>query len=200
MAKSTSRKRRENVSTAPSRSRGWWIGGAVVLAALVALVVLAGGRSSSPRGASTGVGTAPASSPEADMVAPIRLASLDGPPVSLPAGRPGALFFSVSGCLSCIPAAQALATLKKKFGRRADAAFISLDPADSPGRLRARRDSIGDPPYPFAIDTTGSLVNRYQIQALGTTIIYDARGRIVDRLVEPGLSDLKAGFRKAGLS
>lgn len=204
MGKSTAGKPSKKVG-APSRgARKWWMGGAIVLAALVALVVLAGGRSNPQRGpsaAATRGAAAPAASSGSGVVGPIRLASIDGKPVSLPAGgRPGALFFSVSSCLSCIPAAQALATIKQKFGKRLDAVFISLDPQDPAGQLRARRDSIGNPPYPFAIDTTGSLVNQYQVQALGTTIIYDARGRIVDRLVEPGLSDLEAGFRKAGLS
>jgi len=75
-----------------------------------------------------------------------------------------------------------------------------MDPQDSPDFLRQRRDSVGDPPYPFAIDTSGSLATQYQIQSLGTVVIYDARGRVVDRLIEPTLGELAGGFRRAGVA
>jgi hypothetical protein len=43
------------------------------------------------------------------------------------------------------------------------------------------------------------LAAQYGVTALGTVIVYDATGRIVSRVVEPSLQELRAGFREAGL-
>jgi hypothetical protein len=94
----------------------------------------------------------------------------DGRPVSLPAGRPGMVMFSTSMCVTC---------------------FLSA---------RERRDSIGRRPYPFAIDTSGTMATTYRITALGTVIVYDATGKIVARIVEPGPADLRKAFRRAGVT
>lgn len=65
--------------------------------------------------------------------------------------------------------------------------------------MRARRRSMGDPPYSFALDESGELTGQYSITALGTTVIYDATGTVVARLIEPGREELAAAFRRAGL-
>jgi peroxiredoxin len=189
---------------ARQRRRALWI--ALVsglIAAIVLLVVLAAHHSRAVRSAASARAASGAVSSGGDVggrVASLRLTSIEGRAVSLPAGRPGALFFTTSDCTSCIASARALGTIKTRFGARANAVYISIDSQDSPSALAARRDSIGDPPYPFAVDTSGKLATQYRVQALGTTVIYDARGRIVDRLVEPTLSELADGFRKAGLT
>lgn len=134
------------------------------------------------------------------VIAPVELTSLDGGRLALPDGRPGALFFSASSCVSCIPAAKALGELKRGLGDRVDAVFISIDPGDPPAALAERRESVGSPPYPFAIDTTGLLAGQYGITALGTVLIYDAEGTIADRLIEPDLGQLKGAFASAGVS
>ena len=83
--------------------------------------------------------------------------------------------------------------------RNCDAAFISVDPGDSADALADRRSGLGGTAFPFAIDATGTLAARYGIAALGTVIVYDATGRIVSRVVEPSLQELRAGFREAGV-
>jgi cytochrome oxidase Cu insertion factor (SCO1/SenC/PrrC family) len=187
----------------PARRMSWLTIGlaGTVAAALVALVVVSATRSTSKSAPS---GTAPANvatSGGSGRVAPLTLTTIEGRSVSVPGPRPGALFFSVSGCTSCIPSAQALSTLMKTgLGSRVSAVFISMEPQDSPQAMRLLRDTIGDPPYPFAIDTTGTLASQYRIQALGTVVLYDARGRIVDRVVDPSLGQLAEGFRKAGVT
>lgn len=173
---------------------------AVVVAA--ALVVLSAQRAA-PAGSdalSSGTAASPAQQAAADGgAAPaFSLATLDGQAVSVPAGRPGAVFFTVSSCLSCIAPAKDLAELKGRVGGRADALLVSIDPADSPGALRELGRLIGDPPYPSAIDTSGTLAARYGVTALGTTVVYDRDGALVARLVEPGAGDLAAAFRQAG--
>lgn len=196
-------------SGAAVKGRGSWtmitIAG-VVVAAFVGLVVVSATRSTSKNANGAGAGAVSAAptggAGVGGRVAPLRLENIAGGAVSLPKpGRPGALFFSVSGCTACIPSAQALGTLiKSRLGSRADAVYISMDPQDSPQFMRERRASIGDPPYPFAIDRSGELVTQYRVQQLGTVVIYDARGRIVARMVEPSLRQLADGFRKAGVA
>lgn len=174
--------------------RRWLVvaaGVALVFVALTVVALLSTGRSA-------GAPAAPSGSYAADAVSPIRLTSLEGARIALPAGKPGALFFSVSSCLSCVPSARALGEVKQRLGSRVDAVFISMDPADPPQALAARRASIGGPGYPFAIDASGTLASRYRITALGTVVIYDAHGRIVERLVEPTRDELAAAFRAAG--
>lgn len=130
---------------------------------------------------------------------PFALETLDGDRVRVPAGRPGAVLFTVSSCLSCIPPAQALADAKRRLSN-IDVLLVSMDPNDSPDALRDQRGLIGDPPYPSAIDSTGTLATRYQVTALATTVIYDANGRIVERVIEPNADQLDDAFRKAGAS
>lgn len=135
---------------------------------------------------------------ERASIGTLRLRTIDGDTVRRPGGRPGALFFSVSFCLSCLPSAQALGEIKRQAGDRIDAAWVSMDPGDSPQALRERRRMIGDPPYPFTIDTSGTLAERFGITSLGTTIVYDRAGRIVARLTDAGTAQLEEAFAKAG--
>jgi len=59
---------------------------------------------------------------------------------------------------------------------------------------------MGNPPYDFAIDRTGTVADRFQVTALGTTIVYDGDNRIVAKLIEPTEDELLAAFRTAGAS
>lgn len=172
----------------------WIVATAAIAVAVAALVAISTG------GSGTDAGTAGDGSGGRGRVAPLELTTLEGQRLSLPGGRPGALFLTVSSCLSCIPSGQALGELKAELGDRVDAVWIGIDPTDPPEQVRARRESMGDPPYPFAIDRSGTLANRFAVQALGTTIVYDADGRIVAELIEPGKDQLLAAFREAGVS
>jgi cytochrome oxidase Cu insertion factor (SCO1/SenC/PrrC family) len=166
--------------------------------AFVVLVALAIAHSASKQSTTSQAGAqAPAA---ADEVAPIALRSVDGAPVRLPAGRPGALLFATATCSPCAASAEALGKAKEQLGSKVDAAFIGIDPSEPPEAMRALRSAVGEPPYPFAIDSTGSLYRLYRINALGTTIVYNAKGRIVARMIEPDLGQLEAAFRKAGVA
>jgi cytochrome oxidase Cu insertion factor (SCO1/SenC/PrrC family) len=132
--------------------------------------------------------------------APLRLTSIDGKQISLPAGRPGMVMFSSSYCATCFVSASFMARYRAEAPERVDAAFVSVDPGDSPDALADRRAALSAAPYPFAIDPTGNLAAQYGITSLGTVIIYDATGKIVSRVVEPSLQDLRAGFREAGVA
>jgi len=170
----------------------------VAAAALIALVALAASRSGT--GAATGGGGSGSGS-GSGRAARLDVESLDGRRITVPRrGTPGALFFTVSSCISCIPSAQALSALNERLGGKAEVTMVDIDPSDPPDYLRAWGSEVGDPSYPLTIDTSGSAVRAYDIKALGTTVIYDARGRIVARMIEPGMAELQAGFAKAGAS
>jgi cytochrome c biogenesis protein CcdA len=87
-------------------------GVALVFVTLTVAALLSTERSAGPEPGAPG---AASRSDAADAVSPIRLTSLEGTRIALPAGRPGALFFSVSSCLSCVPSARALGELKHRL-------------------------------------------------------------------------------------
>jgi hypothetical protein len=172
-----------------------------VVAAIVAIVALglvlaAVSAQRTTKVSSDGVS---ASAATESYAAPVRLTSIDGKRVSLPAGRPGMVMLSSSLCTTCFLTVRDMGKLKAQLGRRVEAAFVSVDPGDSATTLADRRDSIGDPPIPFAIDSSGTLAAAYDIATLGTVVVYDAAGKIVDRSIEPSLSDLRSAFRRAGV-
>jgi hypothetical protein len=168
----------------------------MVAAATLALVLAAISTNRSTSAARSP--TAATQTPDA-YAAPVRLTSIEGKQVSLPAGRPGMVMLSSSLCTTCFLTVRDMGKLKSQLGGRIDAAFISVDPGDSAATLRDRRDSIGDPPIPFAIDTSGTIAAEYNITTLGTVVVYDATGKIVERSVEPTLNDLQAAFRRVGV-
>jgi thiol-disulfide isomerase/thioredoxin len=165
----------------------------VVGVALAALLAIAATRSSS--------GGAARASDVGQQVIPVRLKTAGGQTVSLPrSGRPGVLLFATSTCASCIRAAKALNAVKARLGGRLDALMIDLDSRESTADLSAWTGVVGHPSYPLAIDTTGRLAGAYQVEGLGTTIIYNTRGRIVARDANPAVGEIEQGLRKAGLS
>lgn len=93
-----------------SRAARWWVAGAVVLILGAVLLVASVGGSGSPQAARVNSGEAGSGT----GVAALTLDSLEGKRLDVPSGRPGALFFTVSSCVSCIPSARALGELKAK--------------------------------------------------------------------------------------
>ena len=168
---------------------------AVVGSVAVVLVMLSAQRSSS-----AGPADRADAGGSSDSVVPLRLAAIDGRALALPRRRAGMIMFSTSACLTCFVAARHMAEFKAEASRPVDAAFISIPPGDSTRALAERQASIGRRPFPFAIDQTGTLGQQYRIAALGTVVVYDSAGRIVARVIEPSLDDLRSAFRRAGVA
>jgi cytochrome oxidase Cu insertion factor (SCO1/SenC/PrrC family) len=191
------RKRDSNEASRPARlKRRRLIAASIVaIAAMAVMLAIIG-----PRRATNAAPTRAAGRPTDDSyAAPVQLKSIDGKQISLPAGRPGMVMLSSSLCTTCFLTVRDMGTLEARLAGRVDAAFISVDPGDSPATLADRRASIGDPPIPFAIDTTGTLAGQYHITTLGTVVVYDAAGKIVQRSIEPTLADLQAALRGVGV-
>ena len=180
----------------------WWVAGAATLVAIVVLVAVASNRStsSSSTGARAVGGAHRGSGQQGQRVPGFAIAAIDGASVRVPSGKPGAVFFTTATCESCIPSSRALGTLKRRFGARADVLWVSINPSDTTSSVRAFQRAIGKQPYRVAIDTSGSLARIFRVTALGTAVVYDARGRVVFRGDEPQLPALKSAFAKAGLA
>lgn len=193
----------------PSRRRWlWWalaVAGAVTV---VVLAVLASSRSTSGGGASARPTEVPSSTASVagsgevgERLATYSLTSIDGQPVKVSAGKPGALYFMAGWCGSCLPEAEALGKLERRLGDRISVLAVSPDPSDSVSSIRALRAAAGNPRYPFAWDQQGTLARALDVRALDTTLVYDARGKVVYRDAAPtDLATLRAAFRKAGVS
>ena len=131
-------------------------------------------------------------------IAPFTVTSIDGRSVRLPAGRPGALFFTSSACEACVASARALNDLKSSVGDRADVLLLG-GPGESQEHLREFSEMAGNLTYPLAVDSQGTQFAAYKINALGTTLIYDEHGRITTRKIEPDSSTITAAFREVGV-
>lgn len=188
-----------------SRKLGPMAGAAtVVVVALVALAAIAANRSGS--GGASAVRTesvriSPGGGRVGSQMTSFSLRSISGQHVSVPsAGTPGAIIFSASSCTSCIPTMRALSTLKARLGPHMNVVMISIERGDTAKYLRQWEALIGHVPFPLTIDTTQQLVSAYKVEYTGVTILYNARGRIVDRADEPSMGELEGGLRKAGLA
>lgn len=176
----------------------------VSLGALVALVVAvavlsAGKQQVRPDSVSKVAGTGDGQ--VGSTVGQLTATDVDGNRVSVPSGKPGALFFFAGWCGTCIPETVALGEVQRELGSRANVTAISSDPSDSVAAIREFRQRAGEPRYPFVWDSDSTIAVRLGVSALDTTIIYDAQGTVVFR--DAGPTDriqLLAALRDAGAS
>lgn len=180
--------------------------GLVVLIALVAAVaVISAGKTSTPPGAPVALSepsssTAAGNGKPGSTVAAFTAEDIDGRPVRVNTGKPGALFFFAGWCGSCIVEASALDRVERALGARIDITAISPDPSDSIDAIRRFRRNAGGPRYPFVWDSAGTLGTRFGVRALDTTIVYDRDGKVVFR--DAAVTDVKTlrdALRKAGV-
>jgi thiol-disulfide isomerase/thioredoxin len=191
------------------RRRLRWAIAVAGVAGVAVLAVIAGGRSTSGAGAPARVTAAPGSPTTSfahsgrvgERLATYSLTSIDGAPVRVPAGKPGAVYFMAGWCGTCVAEAGALGRLQRHLGDRIAVVAVSPDPSDSVSAIRRLRTAAGRPRYPFVWDEGGTLARALQVSALDTTLVYDADGRVVYRDAVPtDLATLRAAFRRAGVS
>lgn len=97
----------------------------------------------------------------------------------LAAHQPTVLLFMATGCSSC--AAQA-AQLRQALASYPGVQAVGVDivPQDTPRILGSFLDAqdLADAPFLWTIDTDGSLVSRFGVAALDTTVGIDRRGAV----------------------
>lgn len=185
------------------RSLPWLVGGSLATV-LVVLVVVAMQRADG--GGSAGAANTPAQASAGSVasggIPGFSLIDINGSSVTVPAGRPGVLVFTASYCTPCITQAPGLVSLKRKLGRKFDMLTFSIDPGDSNEAMRrAFGPVVGNTPgYHLGWDRGGTLATTFRITALGTEIVYDARGREVFRGVLSPVDEIAEALRKAGVS
>jgi thiol-disulfide isomerase/thioredoxin len=191
----------------------WWVLPTAAVAAVVVLAVISSTRSTSGGGESARVTETPAaggpgsngapggSGQVGEQLASSSLTSIDGQPVKVPSGKPGAVFFMAGWCATCYPEATALGELERRLGDRIAVLAVSPDPSDSVSAIRQFRSQAGNPRYPFAWDQQSTLARALEVSALDTTVVYDAGGKVVFRDAVPTDAEtLEQAFRKAGVS
>jgi cytochrome c biogenesis protein CcmG/thiol:disulfide interchange protein DsbE len=118
---------------------------------------------------------------------PLPTRVLVGPPTTLASlhGRPAIIVMWASWCGPCIKEAPQFARLAKAL--RGRAGLVGLDWSDSHGDAVAfvRRYHWT---FPVLEDDSGTAGRRFGLVGLPTTVILDARGRIVKRLTGPQTS------------
>lgn len=105
------------------------------------------------------------------------VASLTGPPLTLAGfrGKPLLLNFWATWCVPCrqeLPALQRFAT--DQGGRWA---VVGLDELEKAADVQAFAHGLGVT-YPLAVDSDGSIAQRYRVQGLPTSFLVDAGGII----------------------
>ncbi|WP_208027876.1 TlpA family protein disulfide reductase [Rhabdothermincola sediminis] len=182
-----------------ARRRWWATGAAVVVVLLVAVFVSRTGEvapgSRTDAGAATGASVG-------DTPPVLTVSAVSGEALRIPAaGKPTALFFSAAWCQTCVPEAQAWDRIERSFGDRLSVVVIDADPNDTPETLAGFVDLIGEPRYPFVIDSDATVARTYELASLDTTVIIDATGTIVFRDGVPtSEATLRTALEKVGLS
>lgn len=163
----------------------------VVLAALLLGAVAAcGSDASSPAGTRTAP-PATDTSPEADEADAIAVVDLDGEEVLVP--EPGAYtvtYFYGVGCPSCVAALEEIAVAKDSAPADTTYLAININPSDEPGLIREFFEHIGNPGLILLRDPELAIAERYDVAALGTTLVFDPSGEEVFRGVDPNANEL----------
>jgi thiol-disulfide isomerase/thioredoxin len=161
-------------------------------------------RSSSGSG---GVSVGPASAP-AKGIAPdtsttlsagFSVPTLDGGTFSLAdqKGKPTVVFFMAYWCGTCVPEAQALDRIHQEYGDKVSILALDIDPSSSPQALQRFVQMAGNPSYTFGFDKDNTVLQKFKVRSLDTTIIIDADGNIVYRDSYPTpYKTLKAALEK----
>jgi thiol-disulfide isomerase/thioredoxin len=99
--------------------------------------------------------------------------------------KPTVLFFMTSeGCGACLEEAAALNRLAPTWGDAVDVVGIEIVPGTPDSYLQAFSAAVGGVSFPLAVDD-GQLVDRFDVQALDTTVVLDRHGREVFRDTVP---------------
>lgn len=127
------------------------------------------------------------------------ISTAHGATVAVP-GRPTVLFFMTStGCGDCVEEAAVLAKLTPRWSDKVAVVGVEMDPDTPTTALDAFSSDLGQLPFPLTVDD-GSLVSRFAVQSLDTTVVLDAGGHEVYRDVVPSTSaQLVGAVARAGV-
>jgi len=127
----------------------------------------------------------------------ISLRDVDGRPVRIPGGRPGVIVFAEARrCGSCVSAARTARDAARAIAPRAQVVVVMLKANTSRASVNAFARSVGPGPARYVVDTSSSRVAAmFDVATLGSSVVYDARGRVVADL-QPGSREIAASLRR----
>lgn len=109
----------------------------------------------------------------------------EGPDIRLASfrGRPVLLNFWASWCGPCVEETPALARFA---AANTDIAVVGVASMDRPEDSREFLEGVGkDATYPHAVDRSGKMLGEYGSIGLPTTVLIDARGRVMSTVQGP---------------
>ncbi|XAS66728.1 TlpA family protein disulfide reductase [Micrococcaceae bacterium Sec5.7] len=170
-------------------------------AILLAGLLLAGcGAPSTPAGPATAGPSSGASAPASSGAAAagsVQVQTLGGASLTIPTGHPTVLYFFTASCGSCVAGAKAVAAGLAKAAPGAQAMAVDLDPGEPTETLTAFMSSIGNPPLTFTRDD-GTLLKKFNVDALGLTVVLNGAGKEVYRGVDPSADQIAQALAAAG--
>ena len=126
--------------------------------------------------------TAPAAGPAgANNVDRIEITSVDGKALTVPSTRPTVLYFMASWCYTCVPQAEAMKELEQEYADKADFVAVDVTPETTKTQVDQFRELAGTPGYPFVVDRTGELTQKYAVTSLDSTVVIAPDGDILGR-------------------
>jgi cytochrome c biogenesis protein CcmG, thiol:disulfide interchange protein DsbE len=131
--------------------------------------------------------------------APIAGSELDGREFSLASlrGKPAFINFWEPTCIPCRKEAPQLRSFASELGGRASIVGVALDSPASAVRSFATTAGWR---YPIVRERCCGLIDHYGVVGLPTTIVVDAQGRVVDRLIgAQTTARLRAELRALGV-
>lgn len=131
--------------------------------------------------------TGPAAGAGVTASAPVQsltVKTIAGKSLTVPTGAPVVLFFFTASCGSCYAEGQTLATAIGRAGPGAQVIAVDLDPSEPDQAITPFLTAVGNPPFAVVRDD-GALLRRFNVDALGTTVVLDGAGTQVFRGVDP---------------
>lgn len=98
------------------------------------------------------------------------------------AGKPVAYLFTATGCTSCVREVQALQAAAGQAQAGQTVRFVGVDVVgdDSPRDLSRwlQASGLASPMFVWTIDREGSLVRKFGVTHLGSSVLLDSSGRV----------------------
>ncbi|RKO21779.1 TlpA family protein disulfide reductase [Pseudarthrobacter phenanthrenivorans] len=117
----------------------------------------------------------------ANNVDRIELTAVDGKALTVPSTRPTVLYFMASWCYTCVPQAKAMKELEQQYADKADFVAVDVTPENTKTQVDQFRELADTPGYPFVVDQTGDLTQKYAVTSLDSTVVVAPDGDILGR-------------------
>lgn len=152
---------------------------------------------SSQASAGAGAGGGAGAAGKGSSIAPATVQTVSGTKLTVPGNKPALLYFFTASCSSCAAGATTVGAGVRKAGAGVQAIAVDLDPGEPVQVIHDFMRSVGNPPLSVVRDD-GTLLKRFNVDALGLTVVLNKTGRVVYRGVDPTAAQTAAAIAAAG--